>query len=567
MNQLRPMPAKLDDITPEGELLRRSELNFMRLHSERFRFPALKTAVPQAPGDSIGRAILALTLLSRVLHEKPMHLDEMIARFPEMQNDKGYVGIIPGHAEGIFCEQEIAGHNALLRGLCEYFTLSGDTGIYHAIQSIVTGLIIPSAEALAEYPAVDPDLIMNGEQVALVSLTIGKWRLSTDIACIFLVLDGMTHAYQVVPSPELKNAIEQYIKLFSRMDPVIANAHAHSTISALNGILRFYETSGCVESEYLEIVEKTYVLYKNNAWTENYANYNWFGRPEWTEPCAVIDSFLLTTRLWRLTGKTGYLEDAHLIFYNAFMTGQRPSGGFGCDICAGARENVFIKPHPELFEADCCCTMRGGEGLAKAAEFCFLTDGHVVYFPFYSDCTATLRFDDGLVVLQLTTGYPHKGIIRLHVLGSSSPAVKNLRFYIPSWVDGSSVKVNINGEEGLFSMDDSFLTLSRVLRCNETMLIQFEIQLRSIEAMKHHDMPEYHKFLHGPVVLGANVNHEICLDQTDEFKPLGMGRFLVPDNGEILEPANDMTHLSDDEAKTYCRQILFKNSQRTSHRA
>ncbi len=192
------MSVKLEDITPEGELLRRSELNFQRLHAEKFRFPTLKTAVPQAPGDSIGRVILALTLLSRVLHKKPEHLDEMISRLPEMLNENGYVSIIPSHPAGIFCEQELAGHNALLRGLCEYFTLTGDARIHRVIQSIVTGLIIPSAEALAEYPAVDPDMIINGEQVALVSLTSGKWRLSTDIACIFLVLDGMTHAYQVV---------------------------------------------------------------------------------------------------------------------------------------------------------------------------------------------------------------------------------------------------------------------------------------------------------------------------------------------------------------------------------
>lgn len=301
-----------------------------------------------------------------------------------------------------------------------------------------------------------------------------------------------------------------------------------------------------------------------NAWTENYANYNWFGRPEWTEPCAVIDSFLLTANLLRVTGKIDYLEDAHLIFHNAFLAGQRPSGSFGCDICSGVCGNVFLKPHPGIFEADCCCTMRGGECLARAAGFTCLTDNHEVFFPFYSDSTATLHFDDGFVVLQQSSGYPYEGRIRLHILESTSDAVKKLSFFMPSWIDHDSVKVIINGEVGLFAIDNSFLALDRVLSGNDTMLILFEIQFRSVEAMSHNKMPKYHKFLYGPVVLGANVNHEVCMDESDEFKPLGMGRFLDVSNGEMLEPLNDMTQLHEEEAKMFCRQILFMNSPKVT---
>ena len=49
--------------------------------------------------------------------------------------------------------------------------------------------------------------------------------------------------------------------------------------------------------------------------TENFENYNWFGRPEWTEGCAVIDSFIVATRLWRATGNAR-TSKTPMIYFN-----------------------------------------------------------------------------------------------------------------------------------------------------------------------------------------------------------------------------------------------------------
>lgn len=42
--------------------------------------------------------------------------------------------------------------------------------------------------------------------------------------------------------------------------------------------------------------------------TENYENFNWFQRPEWTETCAVVDSYQLTLDLWKHTSETKYFR-------------------------------------------------------------------------------------------------------------------------------------------------------------------------------------------------------------------------------------------------------------------
>jgi len=108
--------------------------------------------------------------------------------------------------------------------------------------------------------------------------------------------------------------------------------------------------------------------------TETYENFNWFQRPEWTEPCAVIDSYQLTLDLWKQTGKAQYLEDAQLIWYNAISYEQRDNGGFGLSNCPGPHDHHL---ETNVYEAHWCCTMRGSEGIAGKGKFRKLT--HVFY--------------------------------------------------------------------------------------------------------------------------------------------------------------------------------------------
>ena len=62
--------------------------------------------------------------------------------------------------------------------------------------------------------------------------------------------------------------------------------------------------------------------------TENHENYNWFDRFDtWTEPCAIIDSYLLAVQLWEHTMKPEYRDDAELIYYNGICHTQRNNGG------------------------------------------------------------------------------------------------------------------------------------------------------------------------------------------------------------------------------------------------
>jgi DUF1680 family protein len=198
------------------------------------------------------------------------------------------------------------------------------------------------------------------------------------------------------------------IENFLKIDFLGICVQTHATLTGTRGILRTYRMTG--KPQYLEAAKRLFAMYVDHGMTANYANYNWFGRPEWTEPCAVIDSFLCAMQLYAETGERGYLTLAQRIYYNGIGFGQRENGGFGCDNCLGAvgvENNRILRLHcPEAYW---CCTMRGGEGIASVAEYAYLVDGTTVIVPYFSSSDAILAVGDGSLTLSQKSAYPIAG--------------------------------------------------------------------------------------------------------------------------------------------------------------
>ena len=106
------------------------------------------------------------------------------------------------------------------------------------------------------------------------------------------------------------------ITRFFEMDVVAIKAQTHATLTGLRAVLRYYAITG--DKELLKKVVERYQLYRDLAITENYENYNWFERPEWTEPCAIIDSYLLSVQLWQSHQNQDYVEDASIYIIMQF---------------------------------------------------------------------------------------------------------------------------------------------------------------------------------------------------------------------------------------------------------
>src|SRR5690606_36368020 len=120
------------------------------------------------------------------------------------------------------------------------------------------------------------------------------------------------------------------------------------------------------------------------------ANINWFGVESWTEPYAVVDSFILAKELFIETKEIKYLELLNRIYVNALRSGQRSNGGAGCETCLTQHEHT-LKIH--LYEAEFCCTMRFAEGLKAMKESLSIIKGNEVYIGLINPFSELVLFD------------------------------------------------------------------------------------------------------------------------------------------------------------------------------
>lgn len=549
---LNPVPFADSQIT--GELGQRILRNLDRLEAEKYRPDKVYiTGQPGIdwPGDTEGRTILGLTLDAQAAHRTPKYLDEIVALYPQKSNALGYLGQI--EPKGVFSEQQLASHGWVLRGLCEYYLWKRDKKVLGWIQNIITNLALPTKGFNRQYPINAAERQHEGSYGGNEKATVvNHWKLSTDTGATYIFLDGLTQAYTLLPSQGLKAVIEEMIGRFLEIDLVGIKAQTHATLTSLRALLRYYETTR--KPDLLRAVEERYGDYRTQGMTENYENYNWFGRPQWTEPCAVVDSFIVATQLWRFTGKSDYLEDAHHIYFNGLTVEQRANGGFGLQTCSGAKDPYT---RVELDEAHWCCTMRGGEGVSRAAQYSFFTGPNAVVFPFYYTGEVTLRFGTQQVHLTEETGYPYKGSVRLTVKQSNLTFSPEIRLVAPSWTRNHALRLNNN--RLLYQLSNGFLTAKVPLKKGDVLELTFELVSGAAPTFNPNTLAGYHSVRYGPLILGYDGQEEISVDSQAQIDYIGDRAFQVRGQAVTLQPLSHLMHPGVNKAVNFGRQILFKN--------
>ncbi len=549
-----PLPEELpySDIFVGGDLLKRMERNFDRLESTPYQHPGIfKPSDHDWPGDYEGRVILGLVLLAQASHREPLYLSEIMDNLSEHVNVMGYFG--PVRRDGTVDEQQLAGNSWVLRAMVEYYRWKHDGLSYRIIQNTVENLLWPVNGFYSAYPSDRRLQTEGGPAGQLLGHPAGRWLLSTDVGCAFILLDGATAAYQIVPDPKLKRLIEEMVQRFAKIEPQALSMQTHATLSAARGILRHYEISGDPSS--LSLAERTYRIYTEHALTPNYANYNWFGRPQWTEACAIIDSFMLAVQLWKHTQCAHYLDDAHKIYFNAISYAQRPNGGFGCDFCVGPTR-YSLEPLRTAFEASWCCTMRGGEGLARATQYTWFMEKNHITLPFYHNGIARIALSTGQITIRQTTRYPIDGAIRLEVLQSSIVEETTVNLYIPEWVEDNRVSLTLNGAQQSIVMINRFIAITKRFQPGDIVQLIFPIPLLKVTSITH---PQRAWSLwHGSLLLGVNAPPgDVLISSSETFIPLENAFYRTQESRALLGPITDLYLTNTESAVVDRRQVWF----------
>jgi hypothetical protein len=347
------------------ELEERIKLNYDRLEKD----PYYQIGDVFSPddydwyGDKEGRALLAFVSHYKISKKKIPCMDELISLLPHHLNEKGYMGKI-FHNE--IHEQQLSGHSWLLRGLCEYYLQFRNENVITTINNIFNNLFLPILEKVKSYPVIRSQE-NQGDVSGNSALAIDGWILSTDVGCAFMSIDGLSQVYDITKDENAKALTDEMIKVYMGIDKQKLKVQTHCTLTAARGMLRMFSCTK--EEKYVEYAKEIYELYVNGGgMTYTYHNLNWWGRPDtWSEPCAIVDSLMLSTELFKITGEPKYRTTAARIYHNAFSSLQRSNGGAGTDtlVCENSPWDYL---QTLMYEAYFCCTMRLAEGLWYISE-------------------------------------------------------------------------------------------------------------------------------------------------------------------------------------------------------
>lgn len=465
------LPFSEKNVYLAGEPYARALKNYSRLHDAYYR-PGIIGREPFAaskdwPGDWEGRTILALSLHAGTLHTCPAFLDKIVDDIMSICNEDGYRG--PKVDYDAINEQLYPSHSWLMRGLIEYYKLTRRNDILDWINRILDHLFLPLLPHLDHYPVSksDREACTDGEAIGAVQGTFKQWRLSSDIGCIFIPLDGLTAAYELTHRSDLLPLINKTILLFRSTDCVENKLQTHASLTFMRGVMRMWRLTG--DASLLEMAKKIFADYKRYGMTPFWANLNWFMRFSWTEPCAVIDSYMLAHQLWEATGESCYLNDSQMILYNGMYRGQRPNGGFGCD-CTG--ENDVLEIRKQTYEAYWCCTMRGGEGLGYLARTAVYKDGNTLLFPVFAD----MKIDAGFAEIYESSAYPYSGKVTFRI-EEGDGSRRTIKLFAP--VRGNNFRVCINGMTTEYVYADGFISFETSMLPNTEILYTFDLTLHT----------------------------------------------------------------------------------------
>lgn len=535
----------LQNLTVKGDLGYRLKKSFSRLESKWYRPDTAFADVENWPGDWPGRTILALVMLAQATNAEPAYLDGILDNLKENLNSENYLGeILP---DGELDEQQFSGHNWLLRALIEHYKWKNDEQSLYLAKQITENLYLPASGYYKNYPSDPERRLFDGDKSgSRTGRLINNWYTSTDVGCAFIPLDGLAKAYDLLRSDALYELLREMIEAFVKIDLVAVGMQTHATLSATRGIMQFYRTTG--EKKYLDYAVRIFKLYLSEGATENYANFNWFGKTDtWTEPCAVIDSYILAYELFSATGDAEYLETAHRICYNAIYYAQRVNGGFGCDRCVGPESKVLGFNGDGIAEAYWCCTMRGADGLSNIAANMLSLDDNGIKITDYHNAD----YSDENIELSIKTEFPKNGSIKIDV-HKKTDRMEYIELYIPQYAEASELKANggeIKAQAG---------AMNRIrLYVDETSIsLNFNISLKIKEPFGNNTGKDRFALWHGTLLLGTKPDENIISPIAENAVCKGMGVYEI--DGRIYRPLDfNIDNESIDPADAEI-QILFK---------
>jgi DUF1680 family protein len=194
---------------------------------------------------------------------------------------------------------------------------------------------------------------------------------------------------------------------------------------------------------------------RNEGFTEDYDLPN---ETAYAETCASVALVFWAQRMLHLELDSAYADMMERALYNGALTGLSREG-----------EHYFYANPLEsrgqhrrwAWHVCPCCTMNVSRLVASVGGYFLSLAEDGVAFHLYGGVSATVVLHGVSVALAETSAYPWSGEIRI-AIDPETPAEFAMKFRIPDWARGASIKVN--GEPATLTISKGYATLRRLWR-------------------------------------------------------------------------------------------------------
>lgn len=345
------------------------------------------------------------------------------------------------------------------------------------------------------------------------------------------VFDALDHAQmQQLLDTEFGGLNESYLELGARtgqarwigigkrlrhekvVDPAIAghdalpHIHANTQIPKFIGEARRFEVAGDADAAaaarfFWETVTAhySYVIGGN-------ADREYFQQPDTIaaflteqtcEHCNSYNMLKLTRHLYQWTPQARYFDYYERTLHNHTMAAQHPATGmftYMMPMIAGGERGFS-----DRFDSFWCCVGTGMEAHAQFGDSIYWHDAQSLYVNLY--IPSVLDWKERDFALDLDSGVPDNGKVRLQVRRAGAKAPRRLLLRVPGWSEGR-YRVRVNGAAQSGKAMDGYVVVERAWKAGDVVEAEFATPLRLEHAAGDADSVVV---MRGPLALAADL--------------------------------------------------------------
>lgn len=198
--------------------------------------------------------------------------------------------------------------------------------------------------------------------------------------------------------------------------------------------------------------------------------------------------------------------------------------------------------------------MRGGEGLARAAEYAwFIHENHIV-IPFYRQSSLDLK--DQKINIRQETQYPFGNYVILTMNKMPEQEI-TFELFVPRYM--RVTKLTLNGQILLPEIVGSFLIVKSKFNSGDQIVMEYAFKSGWVTTQsKDIKDKNLRKAMNGPLVLGFKSDKPVQIRSGARFVPDGENAFTFEGTDFKITPLYHLLDPNISDQKKYQREVLIK---------